>query len=66
MGKIWKPLFSAGQRVLFNGRPATVLKTGLYEGSMIILFDDCPDDEYYHCHETFLAPLVESQPAKDT
>jgi hypothetical protein len=49
-------------RSVITGRPATVLRLGSAEETIVIRFDDCPDDEYF-AHERFISPLVpEEQP----
>src|SRR5437763_461487 len=69
MGSIHRPRFASGDRVLHNNRPASVLRNGSPEGTVVLLFDGLDDE--HHCHEKFLVsaahadavPLAE-QPAK--
>jgi hypothetical protein len=61
VGSIYVPKYDAGDRVKINVRSATVLRNGSAEGTVVIRFDDCPDDEEF-AHERFLSPLATPGP----
>jgi hypothetical protein len=57
MSSIYMPKFDAGNRVVITGRRATVIRLGSAEETIVIRFDDCPDDEYF-AHERFMSRLT--------